>query len=86
MLQQDQSRKKYPSDLTAEQGGHRGTADPACHVGSTRRAPTAGRRAEVRNMLVDLNRSGCQWDMLPHDLLPNSIHGLTIINAGSMTP
>jgi putative transposase len=27
---------------------------------------------EVLNTLFYLNRSGCQWDMLPHDLLPNS--------------
>jgi transposase len=25
---------------------------------------------EVLNTLFYLNRSGCQWDMLPHDLLP----------------
>jgi putative transposase len=27
---------------------------------------------EVLNTLFYLNRSGCQWDMLPHDLLPKS--------------
>jgi len=27
---------------------------------------------EVLNTLLYLNRSGCQWDMLPHDLLPKS--------------
>src|SRR6266540_6102996 len=27
---------------------------------------------EVVNTLLYLNRSGCQWDMLPHDLLPKS--------------
>jgi putative transposase len=27
---------------------------------------------EVINTLLYLNRSGCQWDMLPHDLLPKS--------------
>jgi putative transposase len=27
---------------------------------------------EVMNTLLYLNRSGCQWDMLPHDLLPKS--------------
>jgi putative transposase len=27
---------------------------------------------EVLNPLFDLNRSGCQWDMLPHALLPKS--------------
>jgi putative transposase len=27
---------------------------------------------EVLNPVFYLNRSGCQWDMLPHDLLPKS--------------
>jgi putative transposase len=27
---------------------------------------------EVVNTIFYLNRSGCQWDMLPHDLLPKS--------------
>lgn len=27
---------------------------------------------EVINTILYLNRSGCQWDMLPHDLLPKS--------------
>jgi putative transposase len=27
---------------------------------------------EVLNTLLSLNRSGCQWHMLPHDLLPKS--------------
>jgi transposase len=27
---------------------------------------------DVLNTLFYLNRSGCQWDMLPHDLLPKS--------------
>jgi len=25
---------------------------------------------EVLNTILYLNRTGCQWDMLPHDLLP----------------
>jgi putative transposase len=27
---------------------------------------------EVINTLLYLNRTGCQWEMLPHDLLPKS--------------
>ena len=27
---------------------------------------------EVVNTTLYLNRSGCQWDMLPHDLLPKT--------------
>ena len=40
--------------------------------------PTLGGRPrgldmrEVRNPLVSLNRSGCQWEMRPHDVLPKS--------------
>src|SRR5436305_1274440 len=41
------------------------------------RSPRGGRprkvhMREVLNTLLYLNRSGCQWDMLPHDLLPKS--------------
>ncbi len=28
---------------------------------------------EVVNTILYLNRTGCQWDMLPHDLQPKSI-------------
>ena len=72
MSQQDRSRKKDPSDLTDDQwtiveplipppksnprGGHPRTVD----------------MREVLNTIFYLNRSGCQWDMLPHDLLPKS--------------
>jgi putative transposase len=27
---------------------------------------------DVLHTLLDLNRSGCRWAMLPHDLLPQS--------------
>ena len=27
---------------------------------------------DVLNTLLSLHRSGCQWPMLPHDVLPNS--------------
>ena len=27
---------------------------------------------QVLNTLFDPNRTGCQWDLLPHDLLPKS--------------
>ena len=52
--------------------GDRGTTDPTCQAQPTRRAPSEGPHAEVLNTLFYLNRSGCQWDMLPHDLLPKS--------------
>jgi putative transposase len=30
------------------------------------------KQGEVVNAILYLNRSGCQWDMLPHDLPPKS--------------
>jgi putative transposase len=72
MLKKDQLRKKYASDLTDEpwaivepllppakprpRGGHPRTVD----------------MREVLNTIFYLHRSGCQWDMLPHDVLPKS--------------
>ena len=52
--------------------GYRGTADPPRQTEPTRRAPSKVKMREVLNTLLNLNRSGCQWDMLPHDLLPKS--------------
>jgi putative transposase len=34
--------------------------------------PRAVNRREVLNTILYLVRSGCQWDMLPHDLLAKS--------------
>src|SRR5467141_1578844 len=52
--------------------GHRGTDDPTRQAEPTRRAPREVDMREVLNTLFYLDRSGCQWDMLPHDLLPKS--------------
>ena len=72
MLKKDQSRKKYPSDLTDEQWT---IVEPL--IPPATQSPRGGRPREVAmrevlNTLFYLNRSGCQWDMLPHDLLPKS--------------
>src|SRR5262249_44655635 len=72
MSQKDCSRKRYPSDLTDEQW-----AIVALLVPPLKASPRGGRprqveMREVLNTLLYLNRSGCQWDMLPHDLLPKS--------------
>jgi len=62
-------RKPYPSDLTdAQWDVLRPLLPPAKHGGRPR---TVDLR-EVVNTLLYLSRSGCQWDMLPHDLLPKS--------------
>jgi len=57
-------RKPYPSDLTDEQWA---LIQPLIPVPSTGRPRLVDMR-EVLNAIFYLNRSGCQWDMLPHDL------------------
>src|ERR671930_149635 len=72
MVQTDQRRKQYPSDLTDEQWA---IVEPL--LPPAKRSPRGGRprkvhMREVLHTLFYLNRSGCQWEMLPHDLLPKS--------------
>jgi putative transposase len=62
-------RKTYPSDLTDAQWAILEPLVPACKHGG--RPRTIDMR-EVINTILYLNRTGCQWDMLPHDLLPKS--------------
>jgi putative transposase len=61
-------RKRYPSDLTDEQWAIIEPLIPLHKVGRPREVDMR----EVLNTILYLNRSGCQWDMLPHDLLPKS--------------
>jgi transposase len=61
-------RKPYPSDLTDPQWA---IIEPLIPVHTVGRPRTVQMR-EVVNALFYLNRSGCQWDMLPHDLPPKS--------------
>jgi putative transposase len=72
MLKQDQSRKKYPSDLTDEQWAIVAPLIPPAKSGPRGGHPRQVDMREVLNTILYLNRSGCQWDMLPHDLLPKS--------------
>ena len=72
MFKKDRPRKKYPSDLTDEQWA---IVEPM--IPPAKQHPRGGRprevdMREVLNTIFYLNRSGCQWDMLPHDLLPKS--------------
>jgi putative transposase len=72
MFQQDHTRKKYPSDLTDAQW-----AMVAPLIPPAKSSPRGGRprqvdMREVLHTLFSLHRSGCQWDRLPHDLLPKS--------------
>jgi putative transposase len=62
-------RKAYPSDLTDEQWAVlQPLIPPAKHGGRPR---TVDLR-EVINTLLYQARAGCQWDMLPHDLVPRT--------------
>jgi putative transposase len=61
-------RKPYPSDLTDEQWAIIEPLIPVNRVGRPRRVDMR----EVLDTILYLNRSGCQWDMLPHDLSPKS--------------
>src|SRR6266702_6744612 len=72
LLKQDQLRKKYPSDLTDEQWAIVAPMIPPAKQNPRGGRPRAVDMREVFNTIFYLNRSGCQWDMLPHDLLPKS--------------
>ena len=72
MSQKDRSRKKYPSDLTDEQWAIVEPLIPPAKASPRGGHPRTVDMREVLNTIFYLNRSGCQWDMLPHDLLPKS--------------
>ena len=61
-------RKPYPSDMTDAQWAIIEPLIPVHHVGRPRQVDMR----EVLNTIFYLDRSGCQWDMIPHDLLPKS--------------
>src|SRR6266436_9442651 len=72
MVQKGQLRKKYPSDLTDEQWAILAPLIPPAKQSPRGGRPRQVEMREVLNTLLYLNRSGCQWEMLPHDLLPKS--------------
>src|SRR5580700_8313040 len=57
-------RKPYPSDMTNDQWAILEPLIPVNRVGRPRQVAMR----EVLNAIFYLTRSGCQWDMLPHDL------------------
>ncbi len=61
-------RKAYPSDLTDDQWALIEPHIPVFDVGRPREVDMR----EVLNGILYLNRSGCQWDMLPHEFPPKS--------------
>src|ERR671929_1951526 len=72
MSQPDRPRRKYPSDLTDEQWAIVEPLIPPPKSSPHGGHPRTVDMREVLNTIFYLNRSGCQWDMLPHDLLPKS--------------
>ena len=64
-------RKTYPSDLTDDQWMILESLFSPPRTDCLGRPQEVDLR-EVVNAILYLNRSGCQWDMLPHDLLPKS--------------
>src|SRR6266704_1925548 len=72
MVHRIQHRKKYPSDLTDEQWAILEPMIPPAKQSNRGGRPRTVDMREGLNTLFYLNRSGCQWDMLPHDLLPKS--------------
>ena len=71
MAGEQDKRKAYPSDLTDAQWAILEPLIPAPRNTDGGRPREMDMR-EVLNTLLYLNRSGCQWEMLPHDLLPKS--------------
>src|SRR3979411_2643726 len=63
------ARKPYAPDVTDEQWAILEPLIPPAKIGGRKREVNM---REVINTILYLNRTGCQWDMLPHDLLPKS--------------
>lgn len=63
------TRKAYATDLTDEQWA---IVEPLIPPAKTGGRPRTVDMREVINTMLYINRTGCQWDMLPHDLLPKS--------------
>ena len=62
-------RKAYPSDLTDDQWELLGPLLPPAKRGGR---PRSVDLREVVNTIPYVNRTGCQWGYLPHDLPPKS--------------
>jgi putative transposase len=63
------ARQPYLTDLTDDQWDIWPPHIPTSKPGGR---PRAVDRREVINTILYLNRTGCQWDLLPDDLLPKS--------------
>jgi putative transposase len=71
MADATEPRKAYPSDLTDAQWAILAPLIPAPATEHGGRPREVDMR-EVVNAILYINRAGCQWDMLPHDLVPKS--------------
>lgn len=65
-------RARYPSDLTDKQWKQVERYLPPPGRGDPRARKCVHARREIFNAILYLNRSGCQWRMLPHDFPPYS--------------
>ena len=63
------TRKPYLTDLTDAQWAVLPPLMPRAKPGGR---PRKVDMREVLHTILSLNRTGCQWDLLPHDLLPKS--------------
>src|SRR6266516_1688115 len=72
MAKANQSRKTSVSDLTDAQWAIVEPMIPPAKQGKRGGRPREVNMREVLNTIFSLNRSGCQWELLPHDLLPKS--------------
>ncbi len=62
-------RKAYPTDLTDTQWA---ILEPLIPPAKSGGRPREVEMREVLNAIFYIDRSGCQWDMLPHDMLAKS--------------
>ena len=72
LQQEEQARKQYISDLTDEQWAIVGPLIPPAKQNPRGGRPRKVPRRDVLHTIFYQNRTGCPWDMLPHDLLPKS--------------
>jgi putative transposase len=63
------TRKPYPTDLTDDQWS---LIEPLLPPAKPGGRPRSVNLREILNTLLYINRTGCQWSMLPHDLVPKS--------------
>ena len=64
-----ENRKPYKTDVTDEMWA---LLEPLVHIEQTDGRPREVSLREVVNTLLYIEKTGVQWDMLPHDLPPKS--------------